>query len=68
MLGAGNSDVNETVLLPAESSQSVKETDIEGDYNIASCLLHKYLPRASYVLGIALSTGSVQINQSPLLP
>lgn len=40
MFGAGNSDVRETVLLPAESSQSVKETDIEeGDYNIASYLL-----------------------------
>lgn len=40
VLGAGNSDVNETVSLPAESSQSVKETNAEeGDYNIAPCLL-----------------------------
>lgn len=40
MFGAGNSDVSETVLLPAESSQSVKETDTEeGEYNIASYLL-----------------------------
>lgn len=65
MLGAGNSDVSETVLLPAESSQSVKETDTEGDYNIASCLFHRHLLKASCVLGLALSAWSVQINQSP---
>lgn len=40
VLGVGNSDVSETVLLPAETSQSVKETDIEeGDYNTAFYLL-----------------------------
>lgn len=40
MLDVGNSDVSETVLLPAETSQSFKETVIEeGDYNTAFYLL-----------------------------